>query len=245
MSKKAPTLEIDPCVLTPSKASKKIQSMVNKKYEDNIEMFRKIIARNNKQYIEEQYKVANLVIKSVSSSSIDNSVSDFFTLVSKNICDNTEIEVLKTIIRASMYKMPKDSIYAQTVYLREIEKARSIKLYNISLNLHKIWSLILESYSFNSNATKTIAISYFLSVIKVISIIRDVLTIKITDAEAITLITIYSFDGNPSKEQIEKRVSESDLTDNYNIDEILKHLVDIGTIELYDGKYRIVEEIII
>ena len=247
-----PILELDESLFLPSETTpKKIKSLVNKKYDSHLDAVREIIAQNNRQYIEDQKRVADLIVKGSSNVSNDKDFSEFFEIVKEMKDEKANIDVLTVTLISSMNKIKPNELYAQTIHLSDVKKTKSIKVYNILINLSKIWDLIEESYKNTDELISKSAVPYVLSVIKILASIKKLSTINFSQSEAIVLSTIYSYGGHASKDQIFNRIVQSKLLNHEqfstdeNFSSILQRLEDIKTIEIKDNEYYLIEEIII
>lgn len=251
---KPQAFKLDKCVFD-EPASKKINTPTNQKFKKNITKVSKIISYNNQQYIESQLKVADLIVKALGQTSSD-SVIEQLTQVAYTFADATvSRDVLDVAFRASMEKIQLNEVQAKTLYLKNIENARSTKTYNIIFNLKKCWKIFYSSYDISKNFGTDKWISYIITILKFLASILEAQSIQLTKTEAIILMIIYSYGGHATFEMIKSRIEMNKLEEciyrviDNNPDLILNNslerLLQIKAVDLISGEYTLVEEVII
>lgn len=252
---KARRLVLDECVTkTVTIETRRIDSMTNKAYKKSINTINRVIERNNKQFAEAQLRAAKMIIKSGDEYSLNSNISAIMRIANDVKQDGVNKNVLNAILEASMYSMPSEEVYYQVLSLKNVEKSKSIKLYNVRFNLKKCWQLICESYAIIDNIANKEFIGLTISVLNTLKSIFNIMTIEISLKEAILISTIISYGGSANAEEIKGRIKASNLVSEYGedfincewVDDSLKSLELINTISLNDNnKYELNEEVII
>lgn len=247
MSKKIPSLILDECLFqtydTKSHSQRHITSEKYRKYCEDVE---EIIESNNSQYIEDQQRVACIVIDSNNSSS---SKAKLFEIVDSVRDENADSSVFEVLITSTIETLPYDDPQIGTVDMRNFDNPYSIKPYNILFNLNKCIDLIAASYGIISSTQSHLA--YVLSVLKFISVVRRAARIELSKNEAVILSIIHSLGGSATKDQIANKIRKEQLlnktTDSMGntsqLQKSLDKLEKIGTVKQIDGRYTMVEKI--
>lgn len=101
--------------------TKRIDSMANKEYRDNISVVRKIIEKNNNKFEEAQLRAAKLIIRNVNKGELYSSnekIAEVQRLANQVKLGSTNEIVLNRILDASMDLISQEETYAHAVDIR-------------------------------------------------------------------------------------------------------------------------------
>lgn len=161
-----------------------------------------------------------------------------------NQIDNiTAISLLRSSIELENPELPKSSVIIKD--LRNPNVLHSVKLKNIKFNLSFALDMVLGIDALRNENSKT---SIILMVIKFIHDIFSEADIKIKKEKAKILIAIYKLDYNEAGVTIDKLLRFLNENHHYQMDFIekeLKELEDIKCITCVNGRYHLIESIIV
>lgn len=247
-------LVLDECVFE-EPTTKKIKTTTNKKFKNNLDIVRKIISSKNQQYIDSQLKVADLIIKGQGPVSPDNVIAQLRKIACDLADDEINKNVLDIALLATMEKLPVNEIVAQTVHLQDMDNSQSIKPYNIKFNLKKFLYIFYQSYNMGICVKSNNLFGFVLTILKFLTHIQNIQTINFSKEEAIVLVTIYSYGGHATFDQIKSRIEASDLSECIYtmvqkthvlvLNDLLEHLKTVKTIDIISGEYTIIEDLVL
>lgn len=232
---------------TPSSTPVVISSLTNAKYQRNLKNAKRAIAKNNRRYIAERKRVASLIIKD---SAIESAFADVLDSFDYSLCPDCSEIVLKTALRSAMERIAEPSLQAKELYLHSVKKAKSVKLHNIRFNLIHCLDTISESYLADQPFNSKI-LSYVLAVILFVKNTIQLMTINISEIDAVLLSCIYSYKKPVTIDDIYTRMKTSKLLDKYEITskkQVKSHLdelIKLRTLDFDGNIYYLIEEVIL
>lgn len=248
---KARKLILDESVTsTESVKTQTIKSMTNKAYRKRIDTVNRIIEKNNNQFADAQIRAAKMIIKSLNTDPTNSNIANVLKIANNEKYEGVNEKIFNAILEASMNAIQSDDTYYQVLILKDVEKSKSIKLYNVRFNIKKCVQLICESYPLFAEKTGDQNVLYMFSMFNLLKGLLDVLTVDLSINEAVIVAILNSYDGKASIEEIESRLKGSNLSDKYGKDfttckelhASLESLEKICVVTLKDdGKYELNE----
>lgn len=236
--------------------TKRIDSMANKEYRDNISVVRKIIEKNNNKFEEAQLRAAKLIIRNVNKGELYSSnekIAEVQRLANQVKLGSTNEIVLNRILDASMDLISQEETYAHAVDIRNLKKGKTTKVYNIRFNLRYCFGLITDAFTFGKASVEKQYFELILSIIKLFMELEEMATIDIDYLEAVIVSTLAKLGDKVEEERLISSVLKSEELKCYECKEITSNdvyksltiLYKIKVIENVDGFVYLIEDILI
>lgn len=236
--------------------TKRIDSMANKEYRDNISVVRKIIEKNNNKFEEAQLRAAKLIIRNVNKGELYSSnekIAEVQRLANQVKLGSTNEIVLNRILDASMDLISQEETYAHAVDIRNLKKGKTTKVYNIRFNLRYCFGLITDAFTVGKASVEKQYFELILSIIKLFMELEEMTTIDIDYLEAVIVSTLAKLGDKVEEERLISSVLKSEELKCYECKEITSNdvyksltiLYKIKVIENVDGFVYLIEDILI